>query len=315
MKFNFNFYRHLLGYRTFSYDDISQDMFIDFLQSELEMYGFQCRRDKYGNLIADRGPIDQIKPLIIAHVDINQREEQIPTIHNIDGWIIGMLDGQQIGAGHDDRAGIYFALLYAEHTTFDVRIIFTKDEEVGCLGTSALPKWSLKNISMAVQLDRRGRSDISDFTNGVNVVSKSFKKRAIPTLEKYGYQWQRTMFTDVGHLKSHHMVDFCCMNISCGYYDEHTNNERLNVAQYQNAINFATELLITFGYEKQHHKAESKKEFKSWNTPKWQSIGSTNGSKKSDRYDSVWYSDFNDDKKDIDLWNESFNYDRSKKYF
>jgi putative aminopeptidase FrvX len=253
MKFDFDYYQNLLEYRCETFDDEAQAEFLEFLDWELRLYGFTVRYDDYGNLIADRKYADnQLMPMIIAHVDINQHDMRIPKFHNIDGYIIGMRNGVQVGCGHDDRAGVYFALLYAQHTNMPCRIVFTKDEECGGVGASRLGSDVFENITMAVQLDRRGKSDISDATNGVEVVSSKFKSKAGRILKEFGYKWTRTIFTDVGVLKSTHNVGFCCMNISCGYYNEHTDSECLSVSEFENAVLFASTLLIKLGYNEVH---------------------------------------------------------------
>lgn len=255
MKFNVKEYNKLVQYRCFSFDDKAQDQFINYLQTVLINHNFRTTVDLYGNLIAERnvGNNDFI-PLIIAHVDINQQDDATPMLVRINDWLFGFDDatGTSIGVGHDDKAGIYFALQVAK-TKLDCKIIFTKDEEVGCVGTSYLEKIHFKNISFAVQLDRRGSSDVSQYTNGVNVVSKAFKENTKATLTKFGMKYVDCVYTDVGALKSVHKVDFCCINVSCGYYNEHSNKETLNIQQFTNSMQFAYEMLVLFGGSHQKH--------------------------------------------------------------
>lgn len=258
MKFNLNEYRELVNFRTLSSMKLEQDMFIFYLESLLIKQGFWTEIDEYGNMYAERGK-SKLKPLIIAHVDINQRSKETPELIRVKDWLIGISvkKGTQIGCGHDDKAGIYFALQVAK-TEIDCKIIFTKDEEIGCLGAKAIPKSWLENISFAIQLDRRGSSDVSKFTNGVTTVSKSFIKKSKDTLKAYGMKYENCIYTDVGELKAFHEVDFCCINVSCGYYNEHTDSETLNISELENSMSFGLEMLILFGYDHQHHKAEAR---------------------------------------------------------
>lgn len=259
---NLEKYNELVKFRSISFS-VAQDYLIIYLQDYLKKLKFDTYIDLYGNLIAERGKGN--KPLIIAHVDINQDNEYIPTLVRINDYLIGFFEGMQMGVGHDDKVGIYFALKFAAETNVPLCIIFTKDEEVGCIGTLNL-NYDFSNINLAVQLDRRGNSDISEYTNGVEVVSTEFKKLCKPYLKDHNFKFTRTIYTDVGELKSSHKVDFCCVNISCGYYNEHTNNEYLKITEFNNSYIFASKLLTNLGNKKQYHKYEDKIYFDKFNS-------------------------------------------------
>lgn len=250
----------LLTQRAYSHDT-TQDRFLDKMQDHFVSHGFTCVRDAYGNLLSVRGT--GMLPCVIAHVDIAQ-PVLAPSIVEVDGWVTGILNGIQKGVGHDDRAGVYFAQLIAE-SDLPCKIVLTKDEEVGAIGASRLPKKFFEEVSLCLQLDRRGASDISDYTNGVEVVSAEFKRKIKDLLKKHNYSFTTCMFTDVGELKAGLGVDFCCMNISCGYYSEHTHEERLNWNQFVNACRFAWGILNLCGHEKQHHVAV-RRSYSSWST-------------------------------------------------
>lgn len=276
MKFNIDQYKELVQHRCFSFDDKQQDIFIKYLESVLIESNFKTTIDKYGNLIAERNVSNSAYiPLIMAHVDINQSDENVPLLVRINDWIFGFDNktGTTVGVGHDDKAGIYFALQVAK-TDLDCKIIFTKDEEVGCVGTSCLSRSHFKNISFAVQLDRRGSSDVSQYTNGVNTVSKAFKENTKTTLKKYGMKYVNCVYTDVGAIKAVHKVDFCCINVSCGYYNEHSNKETLNIGEFTNSMNFAYEMLVLFGSTHQRFVNKEKKpyEFKYVKRSSWKDI-------------------------------------------
>ena len=254
------FLQHLADFRTHTFEDVMQDIYLDYLYNEIQLYGFTCQFDTYGNLFCYRGKRNKMTPLIISHVDINQDYCYNPIKllqHKDKLFAMDIEKMMQVGAGFDDKIGNYFALKYAADTENDVKIIFTKDEEAGCVGTTHLPPEWLNYITFAVQLDRRGASDISQFTNGVPTVSKQFKKWAAPVLSKFGYKWANTLCTDVGELKSYHGVNFCCVNISCGYYNEHTSYEFLNITEYLNAQQFTCELLNRCDGSLHYHKVSA----------------------------------------------------------
>lgn len=60
-------------------------------------------------------------------------------------------------------------------------------------------------------------------------------------MKKYGYNWEYCIFTDVGEIAKSNEVQ--AVNISCGYYNEHTAKEYLNYSEFINACNFAIELI------------------------------------------------------------------------
>lgn len=281
MKFNLTDYKELCEFRCFSYSS-EQDDFLNYLNYTLQYYNFETKKDRYGNLIANRG-ISEFKPLIIAHVDINQQDETTPEVIRVNDWIIGInpRTGEQAGIGHDDKAGIYFALQIAKIQEIDCKIIFVKDEEVGCLGTNQLSKKDLKGISFAIQLDRKGHSDVSKYTNGVNTVSNEFMSKTKPTLKKYGMKFVNTIYTDVGALKADHNVNFCCINVSAGYYNEHRDNEKLHIKQLENCMLFGLDMILLYGTSLQLHKYERPAPVKY--------------SKSSYHYES-WYKSFKSDK-------------------
>lgn len=240
---NVNFYKKLLSFRTHSRTE-AQIIFRDWLRNYIhENYkGIQSDTDKYGNLYIQKGNADTLN-CVIAHLDINQKTKSDNIfITTVDDWILGIDrdTGNQIGLGHDDKAGVYFALQALKQ--FDnIKVFFPLDEEVGLVGTRACELGFFHNVGFMVQLDRRGSSDISNYTNGNDVLTKETKEELQKICDKYGYKFARCISTDVGNLVERLEKQGC--NISCGYYDEHSDREVLNIKEYDNAQRFAMEVL------------------------------------------------------------------------
>lgn len=238
---NTKLYTKLLNFRSHSRSQ-TQIVFRDWLRGMInKMPNTHTYVDDYGNLYVTKGNTD-IFNCVVAHLDINQSVQHHAKVYIADDWIIGidMSTGQQIGVGHDDKAGVYFAI-QALLKYDNLKVFFPLDEEAGLIGTSHCDVEFFTNVGFMVQLDRRGSSDISDYTNGVTVVTNDTKDLLNKTLNKYGYKFTSCMCTDVGDLV--YVTDIQGVNISCGYYNEHSESEVLSISQYMNAEAFAFEVL------------------------------------------------------------------------
>ena len=245
---NVKFYKKLLSFRTHSKSEV-QIEFRNWLNEYiLNNYdNVKTHLDEYGNLYVEKGSAETTN-CVIAHLDINQRtKSENIEILKVDDWILGIDKdtGLQIGLGHDDKAGVYFAL-QALQKFKNLKLFFPLDEEIGCVGSKNCNPIFFENVGFMVQLDRRGYTDISNYTNGNDVVTKETEKELEEVCTKYGYKFTRCISTDVGYLVG--VLDIQGVNISCGYYDEHSDKEVLNIFDYDNAEAFALSVLqITNG--------------------------------------------------------------------
>lgn len=235
-------YKKLLDFRSYS-KSTTQREFRDWLENYIKT-NYQnviSNIDTYGNLYVTKGDAEVVN-CVIGHLDINQKMVVDPQVVIKDDWIFGWDGslGRQCGVGHDDKAGVYFCLQALDK--FDnIKAFFPLDEEVGCLGTNQCDVSFFSNVGFMVQLDRRGNNDISQYTNGVDVVDSATKKLLRDCMKKFKYKWQDCMFTDVGELVD--ILEIQGVNISCGYYNEHSSDEVLRISEYDNAERFALEVL------------------------------------------------------------------------
>lgn len=240
---NIELYKEMLSIRSLSYSSEQirfREWIIDYI-SKKNYKNITFETDTYGNLYVKKGNSKNFN-CVVAHLDINQKAcADFSVIHN-EQWITGINNatGRQIGLGHDDKIGVYFALEMLERFR-NLKCFFPLDEEVGCVGTDKSDTTFFDNVGFMVQLDRRGHSDISQSTNGIEVVTEATKTKLMPILTEYGFHWEDCMFTDVGELVG--MNGKQGVNISCGYYNEHSDNEILNINQYMNSEAFAFEIL------------------------------------------------------------------------
>ena len=140
------------------------------------------------------------------------------------------------GLGADDRAGVY-AILQIINKGYRPSIIFTTDEEIGCVGASNLVKdfrdCPFKELKYIIQLDRRGKNDCVFY----NCDNKDF----IKYVEKFGFKESWGSFSDISRIAPAWGV--AAVNLSIGYEDEHDQIERLFVKNMEKTIKKVTKML------------------------------------------------------------------------
>ncbi len=134
------------------------------------------------------------------------------------------------GAGFDDRAGIY-AILKILEDGFRPCIIFTTGEEIGGVGAYKLTHLFptnpfVKDTKFLIQLDRMGKDDC--------VFYKCNNKPFIKKIESYGFREEQGTYTDISIIAPKWGI--AAVNLSVGYYDEHTHAERLYLKQLRSTI-------------------------------------------------------------------------------
>lgn len=242
---NKKLYKKLLGFRSHSYS-AAQIAFRDWLEAYIvaNYTNVEVQIDTYGNMYVTKSTSEQeYVNCVIAHLDINQSVRTSSfTIVEAGNYIVGMNNetGKQIGLGHDDKVGVYFALKALEKFP-NIKVFFPLDEEVGCIGSRRSVSEFFDNVGFMVQLDRRGYSDISQFTNGYATVTDSTKLELDHILSKHNFHWINTMSTDVGVLIQDYSIQGT--NISCGYTNEHKDDENLHVLRYDASEKFALDIL------------------------------------------------------------------------
>lgn len=78
-----------------------------------------------------------------------------------------------------------------------------------------------------VECDRKGDSDMVTDINGTALCSRDFITKA--QLRRHGYKTTHGLFTDVYALKRKGL-GVSCVNLSCGYYEPHTDHEYTVIA-------------------------------------------------------------------------------------
>lgn len=141
----------------------------------------------------------------------------------------------EYGAGFDDRAGV-FAILKIVQAGLRPSIIFTMDEEIGALGAQELvdkfivPASTLKYI---VELDRRGKNDCVFYS----CINNDFTAY----VEKFGFEKNLGSFSDISEICP--IWGVAGVNVSVGYFNEHTPSEYLNVDYLMDTIRRVIKML------------------------------------------------------------------------
>lgn len=200
------------------------------------------RRDN-GNLYVTKGVADTY-PCVVAHMD------QVQELHSQDfscavygGMIHGYsaINRRPEGLGADDKNGIWIALRCLEY--FDVmKCAFFWGEEMGCLGSDNADMIFFDDCRFVLQCDKRGRNDFISSIMGVELCSRDFV-RAVG-LEQFNYTEAAGALTDVYTLKTNGLPVSCC-NISCGYYEPHTDSEYTVIDDLRDCLRLVVHIIKT----------------------------------------------------------------------
>lgn len=185
--------------------------------------GVRVEMDKAGNLLITKGQADNY-PCLVAHMD------QVQDLHSPDFTVVEtneMLFGyspskrRHEGLGADDKNGIWVALKCLER--FEVlKAAFFVEEEVGCAGSYSADIAFFNDCRFVVEADRRGHKDLIVEIGRMEICSPEFIEAIGP--EQFGYAPAEGMMTDVEALYDNG-VGLSSINVSCGYYDPHTDHE------------------------------------------------------------------------------------------
>lgn len=198
-------------------------------------------QDEQGNLFVTKG-VAKSYPCLCAHMD------QVQNFHPKDFTCIdngGVIFGyspktrKQCGLGADDKNGLFIALTCL--TEYDVlKCAFFVGEEIGCVGSNAADASFFSDCRFCAQIDRRGNSDMVTRISYDEICSEDFITDA--DCSSWGYQVSDGLMTDVEALRSNG-VTASCINMSCGYYEPHTDHEFTVKDDVQKCYEFVCHLI------------------------------------------------------------------------
>ena len=183
--------------------------------------------DEFGNYIHIIPDSEGLMPEVCfaAHSDTVHRTEGMQDLVT-DGTLVLSTSGECLGA--DCTTGVWLILEMIEAKVPGVYVIHA-DEEIGCVGSSALvqsrPEW-LSDIQAVISFDRYGDNSIITHQMGVRTASDEFA-HSLEAILNLGLQPD----TGGSYTDSNEYADLVseCTNISVGYNHQHTKNESQDI--------------------------------------------------------------------------------------
>lgn len=195
------------------------------------------------------------------------------------------------GIGGDDRCGIYAIMKIAE--THKVSILFTEDEEVGCVGAKKYAKIIKENpdcglipksLNYIIEIDRKNSDDAVFY----DCNNEDFEK--FVTAEDIGFKTATGSCSDISYVAP--ALGVAAVNFSSGYYNPHQISEYINLEELHETIR-RIKLII--------EKPSEKFEYVEGRKSKWTYTGS------SSYYDYSYYRGYQYDE-DEDFTDPDYNY-------
>ena len=155
------------------------------------------------------------EPMLCAHMDqVSNRPLQELILYN------SMIEGDA-NLGADDKNGIWICLKLLEEFP-NTSFIFSTGEENGCDIDIILEleKDNLDDVLYCLVFDRRNGTDIVGTLN--NYCFEDLENTVYNLGIDLGFKPNAGIFSDCDMLSIYGVP---CVNISCGYYNSHTNNE------------------------------------------------------------------------------------------
>lgn len=145
------------------------------------------------------------------------------------------------GIGGDDRCGVYALNVVYEQSAVKPWLLFTCDEEIGCVGASAfcsvyrkgtLPK-ELDDLKLIVEIDRKGKNDAVYYDCG----NREFEDY----ITSKGFKTAMGSVSDISYVAPE--LGVAAVNLSSGYYEAHTLHEYINRNHLNATIKAVTEIV------------------------------------------------------------------------
>ena len=217
----------------------------DYVKEFLTSIGVAFEVDSYGNIYY----LDhENAPLLSAHMDTVRKDSDF-----VVGAFLTEDEDERIFSGGilggDDKCGVYI-ILKALKEGKKVNFIFSRDEEIGCLGIKALLKPNyVENKTLAdkirnnclwcLVLDRRGNSDIICTKNAYGTLDFEKALEKMSEAGNFGYKAAQGLSSDANTIREF----VSTANISVGYYKPHSEEEYIVKADLQKAYDYTIYLI------------------------------------------------------------------------
>lgn len=212
----------------------------------LEAAGYEgvvCPKRHYIVAVPARGPLSQVA--LVAHLDTLVPKDRKTGLHlkpvelQVDNQVVTNKNGV---LGADDRAGVYAVLEAAVQAKGKKPIvILTTGEEIGGIGVHELVKDEslnpyLDSIRLFVEPDRKGANEYVYYSWMIPNAIAAF-------VEGFGYREDHGTYSDVATLTEATRIPH--VNLSTGYYGQHTQFESLVLWQLEATVQTLTRMVET----------------------------------------------------------------------
>lgn len=195
------------------------------------------------NLYITKGESDTY-PCLVAHTDQVQAaypDDYQVSIPDCTGTVVAFSKKHRrfCGLGADDKNGIWVAL-YCLAFQPVLKVALFSAEEIGCQGSGMARMEFFDNCRFVLQADRRGASDFITTIGGTQLCTDEFIHDA--GIDQFGYHEEHGLMTDVETLMQQGLK-VSCVNISCGYYEPHTDREYTVIDDLLNCLHLVEHII------------------------------------------------------------------------
>ena len=239
-----NDFERLLNVQSASDCEINMQIYII---CYLERLNIPYTLDVFGNISATKGEANKYICLC-AHID---------TVHDIyrdykitlnEGVFYAFAGSHQVGTGGDDKCGVFALLHLLKTSTKPVKVVFFSREETGCIGSGEFDMEVFNDVGLIIGIDRKNKSDLITCYNDYTI-SDHCAEFLLPIAKKYGYRETSGLITDVFTIQGRMNNPVSAINVSCGYYNPHTNSEVISLKDFDNCLRFVTSIINKYDNE------------------------------------------------------------------
>ncbi len=232
----------VMSVQTTSYDTKRMNKFI--LNFVSKVKGAKAYK-KNGNIYVTKGESDNY-PCVVAHTDTVHDIEKEFIVQRHKDVLYAINDKyERVGVGGDDKVGIFVALQVLVNTD-NVKVAFFRDEEVGCVGSKVAHMEFFKDVGFVLQCDRKGYADFVSSIYSTKLYDSDFSSAVAPYLKEFDRVEADGGLTDVYQL-AQNGLEVAVANMSCGYYEPHTELEYIKISEVFRTLDFVQALVDDLG--------------------------------------------------------------------
>lgn len=189
--------------------------------------------------------------LLVAHLDTVHEKLPNMIVYDQTQDIISSPNG----IGGDDRAGVY--MIFEILKLFNCSVLFCEDEEVGGIGAGKFAKSELASelhFNYIMEFDRANANDAVFYSCANDEFEKFITKDFYKT--NYG------TYSDICDVAP--ALGCAAVNLSCGYYKEHTKDEYVVLSEMENSIRAACDILARTSHDDKFEYVEDESVYDNW---------------------------------------------------